>query len=110
MFKPKAKAISSEAKMNTVSNYKGEYIGKSVKPPTPIRPRSSHRDQVTDAAFGGETTVSKSYRPFTNEEARNARIRLVAIKFENSENTGSGCMFDLIVECVSFWHAFLVLI
>jgi len=75
MFKPKAQPISTDAKFHTVSNYKGEYVGKSVKPPTPIRPRSSHRDQVTDVAFGGETTVSKSYRPFTDEEARNARIR-----------------------------------
>ena len=45
------------------------------KPPAQIRPRSSHRDNSQTAAFSSETTVGKSYRPFTPEEAKNARIR-----------------------------------
>merc|ERR1711953_26911 len=74
-FKPKAKPISSDAKMNGISNYRGDYTGPMSERPQAIRPRSAHRDNATDARFSGTTTVNQSFRQFSDEERKSARMR-----------------------------------
>ena len=62
--------------MNGISNYRGDYTGPTSERPQAIRPRSAHRDNATDARFSGATTVNQSFRQFTDDERKSARMRL----------------------------------
>ena len=62
-------------KMNGISNYKGDYTGPMSERPQAIRPRSAHRNNATDAKFSGTTTVNQSFRQFSDEERKSARMR-----------------------------------
>ena len=68
--------------MNGISNYKGDYTGPMSERPQAIRPRSAHRDNATDARFSGTTTVNQSFRQFSDEERKSARMRYVSINFK----------------------------
>ena len=68
--------------MNGISNYRGDYTGPMSERPQAIRPRSAHRDNATDARFSGTTTVNQSFRQFTDDERKSARMRLGTKLFE----------------------------
>ena len=46
----------------TVTGYRADYTGASTSRPMQVRPRSSHRDNVTDKQFHATTENGKSYR------------------------------------------------
>lgn len=71
--KPKPRMINNSAKMDSVTGYRADYTGASSGRPMQVRPRSSHRDNVTDKQFHATTENGKSYRSYTDNERKTAR-------------------------------------
>jgi len=74
-FKPKHKPVSSGEAFSGVSHYRGDYVGQFGARPNAVRPRSAHRDNVNNEKISGETTVRRSYRDYSNDERKSARIK-----------------------------------
>jgi hypothetical protein len=75
-FKPPPKAFSSGAKFAAVTNYSGDFTGKSSERPKQYRPRSAHRDLNSSTEFFADTEAARAYRAFEMDEINNSRARI----------------------------------
>jgi len=75
-YKPKHKPNTNAAKMDSVTNYRGDFTGKLTDRPKQIRPRSAHRDNTDNTCFYDDTTAGKSYRKYSEVERKSARLRI----------------------------------